>query len=230
MAAIFMVSLFLMFLLTDVLVRKIQSVRSVAPAMGLTKNDLRIPFGLQVADLALPNGLFFHQGHTWAGVDSSGKVKIGLDDFAQNILGRIDAIKLPRVGDKISKGEKVFAIVQGKRKAEFTAPVDGVITAINNDVLSQPELVKKNPYDKGWIYAVEPNDLAHNLRSLTIAEEAKSWLKKEITRFKEFIAEQFIEDKLLGTTMADGGMPVNGIMEYMDDFSWMKMQEAFLSK
>ena len=230
MSAIFMVSLFLMFLLTYIVMRKIQSVRALAPAKVPAETDFRIPFGLQVADLALPGGLFFHQGHTWTGIDTTGKVKIGLDDFAQNILGRIDNIKLRKVGDSISKGEKVFTIMQGKRKAEFNAPVDGVISAINKDVISKPELLKNDPYENGWVYAVEPRNLAQNLKSLTVAEEAKSWLKKEIARFKEFLAEQFVEDKLLGTTMADGGMPVNGIMEYMDDFSWMKMQEAFLSK
>ena len=230
MAAIFMVFLFLMFLVTDIIVRKIQAARAMAPAKVLAENDLKIPFGLKVADLALPGGLFFHQGHTWAGIDVSGKIKIGLDDFAQNVLGRIDKIKLHKVGDTISQGETVFTIEQGKRKAEFNAPVDGVISAINKEVFTNPELLKNNPYEKGWIYSIKPSNLAQNIKSLSVAEEAKNWLKKEVIRFKEFISEQFVEDKVLGTTMADGGMPVEGIMEYMDDFSWMKMQEEFLAK
>ncbi len=229
MAAIFMVFLFLMFLLTDIVVRKIQTARATAPVDLLAETGTAIPFGLKVSDLALPGGLFFHQGHTWAGIDASGKIKIGIDDFAQNIIGNIDNVKLYKVGDSVSQGDKVLTIEQGKRKAEFNAPVDGVISAINEEVLKNPQLLKNNPY-KGWIYSITPSNLAQNVKSLSVAEEAKNWLKNEVTRFKNFISEQFVEDKVLGTTMADGGMPVEGIMQHMDDFSWMKMQEEFLAK
>ena len=49
-------------------------------------------------------------------------------------------------------------------------------------------------------------------------------------KFKDFISEQFVQDKQLGKTLADGGIPSEGVMEHMDDFSWMKLQEEFLAK
>ena len=230
MAALFMVSIFVMFLVTDIIVRKVQASRAVATADMATDTEFRIPFGIKVEDLALPAGLFYHQGHTWAGIDVSGKIKVGLDDFAQKILGRIDGIKLHKIGDTVSQGENIFVVEQDKRKAEFNSPVDGVISSVNEEVINNPAVVKENPYEKGWIYSIKPSNLANNIKSLSIAEEAMNWLKNEVRRFETFIAEHFVQDKMLGKTLADGGTVVTGVMEYMDDFSWYKLQEEFLSK
>jgi glycine cleavage system H protein len=229
MAALFMVALFLFFLATEIVVRKIQT-RSELATASVPAFEPTIPFGIKVEELALPGGIFFHSGHTWAGIDSAGDIKVGIDDFAQNILGRIDGLKLRKVGDSINRGEKIFSVQQGGKKAEFNAPVDGVISSINEEVVSNPTLLKENPYEKGWIYSIKPTNLANNIKSLSIAEDAKNWLKNEVQRFKEFIAEQFVQDKMLGKTLADGGTVVDGIMEHMDDFSWMKLQEEFLEK
>ncbi len=230
MAALFMVFTFVMFLIADIIVRKIQEKRAVATANVSAEKELNIPFGLKIEDLALPGGLFFHQGHTWARIDASGKIKVGLDDFAQNVLGRIDGVKLRKVGETVSRGEKIFSVKQGKRNADFNAPVDGMISSINEELVNNPTVLKDNPYEKGWIYSINPTNLANDIKSLSVSEEATNWLKKEVQKFKEFIAEQFVQDNMLGKTLADGGIPIEGVMEHMDDFSWHKLQEEFLAK
>lgn len=228
MAALFIVFLLVAFLVTDIIYRKIQAKKATVQVPVVAKAP--IPFDLQPGKLALPGGLFFHRGHTWAKLDPSGNIKVGLDDFVQKIIGRIDAIKPRKVGDSISQGDKIFTIEQGKRTAEFNSPVDGVIDSINEEIVSNPGVIKENPYESGWIYSIKPTNLSTNIKSLTIAEDALTWLKKEVQKFREFIAEQFVEDKMLGKTLADGGVPVEGVMEYADDFSWMKLQEEFLAK
>lgn len=230
MAALLMVFTFVAFLMTDIVVRKFQLSRAVATANLVNETGFTIPYGLKVEDLALPEGLFFHEGHTWAGIDAGGKIKVGLDDFIQKILGRIDAIKASKVGAAIHRGDKIFSLEQGKRKADFHSPIDGVISSINEEVINNPAVLKNNPYEKGWIFSIKPTNLAHDIKSLSIAEEAHNWIKNEVQKFKEFLAEQFIQDKMLGKTMADGGLPVEGVMEYMDDFSWLRLQEEFLTK
>ncbi len=230
MAALLMVFTFVAFLMTDVIVRRFQQSRAVATANLVNETGFAIPYGLKVEDLALPGGIFFHEGHTWAGIDAGGKIKVGLDDFIQKILGHVDGIKANKVGAAIHRGEKIFSIIQGKRKADFHSPIDGVISAINEEVIKNPAVLKENPYEKGWIYAIKPTNLAQDIKSLSIAEETRNWIKNEVQKFKEFLAEQFVQDKMLGKTMADGGLPVEGIMQYMDDFSWLKLQEEFLTK
>jgi glycine cleavage system H protein len=228
MAALFMVFLLVAFLVTDIIYRRVQAKKVTVAAPAAER--IPIPFDLQLEKLALPGGLFFYQGHTWAKLDTSGNVKVGLDDFVQKIIGRIDGIKPRKVGDSIFQGDKIFTIEQGKRKAEFNSPVDGVIDSINEAIVSNPKVIKENPYENGWIYSIKPTNLPTNIKSLSIAEDALAWLKKEVQKFREFIAEQFVDDKMLGKTLADGGVPVEGVMEHMDDFSWMKLQEEFLAK
>lgn len=230
MAALLMVFTFVMFLITDIVVRKVQAKRVLAAARVPGNVRTAVPFGLSVEDLLLPAGLFFHQGHTWAGIDVSGKIKVGLDDFSQKILGRIDNVTLRKVGDTVYRGEKIFTIKQGKKQAEFNSPVDGIISSINEQVVDNPKILKENPYEKGWLYSIKPTNLANDIRKLSVAGEAMTWLKHEVKRFKMFLDTQFVNDKKLGITMADGGIPVEGVMEYMDDFSWMKLQEEFLEK
>jgi glycine cleavage system H protein len=230
MAAILMVFTFLAFLVTDIILRRVQAKKALATAESSAEFAPGIPFGLKAEDMALPAGLFFHQGHTWAGIDTSGSIKIGLDDFIQKVLGRIDSVKSIKVGDAVEQGEKLFTIQQGERKAEFNSPVEGVISSVNEEVIKNPNLLKEKPYENGWIYSIKPTNLQDDIKTLTIATEAKNWLKYEVQRFKDFIAEQFVQDKMLGKTMADGGLPVEGVMEHMDDFSWMKLQEDFLAK
>ena len=228
MAALFMVFLLVAFLVTDIVYRRIRAKKATATAP--VSERIPIPFDLQLEKLALPGGLFFHQGHTWLKLDTSGSVKVGLDDFVQKVIGRIDKIKPRKIGDSIFQGEKLVTIQQGKRKAEFNSPVDGVIDSINEEIVSNPKGIKENPYEKGWIYSIKPTNLPTNIKSLSVAEDALAWLKKEVQKFREFIAEQFVDDKMLGKTLADGGVPVEGVMEHMDDFSWMKLQEEFLAK
>ena len=149
MAALFMVFLLVAFLVTDIIYRKVQANKATVQIPTVEK--IPIPFDLQLEKVALPGGLFFHQGHTWAKLDTSGNVKVGLDDFVQKIIGRIDGIKPKKVGDSISQGEKIFTIKQGKRKAEFNSPVDGVIDSINEQIVSNPKGIKENSYETSLI-------------------------------------------------------------------------------
>ena len=72
----------------------------------------------------LPAGLFYHSGHTWAHLTPAGDAEIGIDDFAQGIIGKIDRIDLPRPGERLRQGEKAFTVVQGKKKIDFVSPID----------------------------------------------------------------------------------------------------------
>jgi glycine cleavage system H protein len=230
MSAILLVVTFALFLFVDVIVRKVQAKQATAAAAKSATSESPVPFGLSAEELALPGGLFFHKGHTWAGIDASGKVKVGLDDFSQKIFGRIDSVSVKKSGESIARGENVFTVKQKEKQAVFNSPVDGIIDSVNEEVVKNPKVLKDNPYETGWIYSIKPTNLAHDIKTLSVAEEAMTWLKYEVMRFKRFVAEQFVNDKMLGKTMADGGIAVDGVMEHMDNFSWMKIQEEFFNK
>lgn len=164
----------------------------------------------------LPGGLFVHSGHTWAKLDSSGAMQVGLDGFAQGILGRVDRFELPADGATLRQGEPAFAALQSGKRIEFVSPVDGVVCAVNERINADPAAARKEPYEKGWAFAVRPSNLPRNLKKLRIGAEASAWLEKEARSFTEFLTLYRPAPVEVGVTLPDGGVHAEGVMETMD--------------
>lgn len=179
-------------------------------------------------DVSAPAGVFLDPGHTWLHLTHSGTAHVGVDGFAQKVMGRIDGVELPAVGAEVRRGDKLFAIRQGDRTAVFNAPIDGVVKAVDEALARHPEAINADPYAMGWICSLSPKNLAANLKRLRVAEEAKSWLKSEVERFQEFFAARPLENMALGQVLQDGGQPTGGVLELMDDETWNLFAEQFL--
>jgi len=164
----------------------------------------------------LPGGLFVHSGHTWAKLDSSGTVQVGLDGFAQGILGKVDRFELPPDGATLRQGEPAFAALQSGKRIEFVSPVDGVVCAVNGQINADPEEARKEPYGKGWAFLLRPSNLSRDLKKLRIGAEATAWLEREARSFTEFLSLHRAVPVEVGATLQDGGIHVEGIMESMD--------------
>jgi len=179
-------------------------------------------------NVTAPAGVFLDPGHTWLHLTHSGTAHVGVDGFAQKVMGRIDSVELPQVGADVRRGEKLFAVRQGDRTAVFNSPVDGVVKSVDEALARHPEVVSTDPYMTGWICSVSPKNLAANLKRLRVAEEAKAWLKSETERFQEFFAARPLENTALGQVLQDGGQPTGGVLEMMDDDTWNLFTEQFL--
>jgi len=164
----------------------------------------------------LPGGLFVHGGHTWAKLDPSGAVQVGLDGFAQGLLGRVDRFELPRDGATLRQGEPAFAALQAGKRIAFVSPVDGVVCAVNERINVDPAEARKEPYGKGWAFMLRPSNLSRDLKKLRIGAEAAAWLEREARSFTEFLALHRAAPAGVGATLADGGIHVEGVMETMD--------------
>ena len=164
----------------------------------------------------LPGGLFVHSGHTWAKLDSSGAVQVGLDGFAQGILGRVDRFELPPDGATLRQGEPALAALQSGKRIEFVSPVDGVVCAVNERINADPAAARKEPYEKGWAFAIRPSNLSQNLKKLRIGADAAAWLEREARSFTEFLSLHRAVPQEVGATLPDGGIHAEGVMETMD--------------
>ena len=82
---------------------------------------------------------------------SENNITVGISDFAQGELGDIVFVTLPNVGDEFSKGDSMVEIEATKTVAEAYAPMDCVITEINSELDSQPEIINSDPCGAGWI-------------------------------------------------------------------------------
>lgn len=180
------------------------------------------------AKLSAPANIFLDSGHTWVEVKPSGAATIGLDGFAQKLIGRIDDVMLPEVGKEIKRGDVLFAVKQDNHRAAFASPVDGVVTSVDQELPWHPEMIQSDPYNEGWVCSVMPRNLAKNLKQLVTAEEAKGWLKSEVQRFQEFFAAQTLDGMQLGQVMQDGGQLMGGVLEFANDGTWKQFNEMFL--
>ena len=165
----------------------------------------------------LPGTLFVHSGHTWAKLDSyGGAVQVGLDGFAQGVLGRVDRFELPRDGARLRQGEPAFAAIQSGKRIEFVSPVDGVVCAVNERINADPSAARKEPYGKGWAFMLRPSNLSRDLKKLRIGADAAAWLEKEARSFTEFLSLHRAVPAEVGATLPDGGIHAEGVMETMD--------------
>ncbi len=96
--------------------------------------------------------------HEWYSI-SENNITVGISDFAQGELGDIVFVTLPNVGDEFSKGDSMVEIEATKTVAEAYAPMDCVITEINSELDSQPEIINSDPCGAGWIVKASINNL-----------------------------------------------------------------------
>lgn len=233
MVAIFVVMTIVAFLVVDLILQAFQQKQAIVakeggyPAAEPSLKERLLGY-ISEAGFALPRGVFYDGGHTWARLDLSGEVAVGIDDFAQKLIGRIDGIKVRESGARVSKGEKIVEISQGARRASFLSPVDGVVKAANMEALSRPEMLKSDPYGAGWLLRLDAENLPGAVKELKVGEEAAGWLNEEVGRFTALIAGESEGFQALGTTLQDGGLPVEGLLEQMNDFIWITFKEEFL--
>jgi len=118
-----------------------------------------------------PDDRKYTKEHEWIKID--GKVGvIGITQFAQGELGDIVFLDLPRVGTKAER-EKPFGSVEAvKTVSDLYAPVSGTIVAVNEALVSEPDLVNKDPYGKGWMVRIEMADASESAALLS-AEDYK---------------------------------------------------------
>jgi glycine cleavage system H protein len=103
----------------------------------------------------IPEGLFYTKDHEWVIQVSPSIYRMGITDFAQGALGDIVYVQLPKIGETVL-AEKVCGEVEStKSVSEIFAPVSGKVIAVNEDLVSSPELLNAHPYDQGWMLDIE---------------------------------------------------------------------------
>jgi len=113
----------------------------------------------ELYELNLPDNLRYAEDHEWTRLEGD-KVKIGIDDYAQDQLGDIVFVELPEVGATFSKGEEFGTVESVKAVSELFMPIGGEILAINTALEETPEHVNNSPYDEGWMIEIKPSDVA----------------------------------------------------------------------
>ncbi len=119
-------------------------------------------------ELNLPDNLRYTEDHEWAKLEGD-VVRIGVSDYAQDQLGDIVFVEMPEVGDSFEKGEEFGTLESVKAVSELYLPISGEITAVNEALVDEPELLNADSY-ANWIIEVKPEN-AEELESLLTVEQ-----------------------------------------------------------
>lgn len=106
--------------------------------------------------MQIPSDLRYSSDHEWAN-SNGGVVRIGITDYAQDALGDVVFVDLPKVGVALEKGATLGEVESTKSVSEIYAPVGGTVSAVNTQLASSPELINADPYGEGWICEITTN-------------------------------------------------------------------------
>ncbi len=107
--------------------------------------------------------------HEWIRAEGEHYV-IGITAFAQDQLGDIVYVELPKVGDRVQAGNTFGVIESVKTASDLYAPVSGEVVEVNSELIDQPQVVNADPYDSGWMIKIKVEDSAQVEQLLTAAQ------------------------------------------------------------
>ncbi len=107
--------------------------------------------------MQIPSELHYSRDHEWASA-ASGVVRVGITDYAQDALGDVVFVDLPKVGAVVARSATLGEVESTKSVSEIYAPVAGTVVAVNEALASSPELVNSDPYGAGWLCEISTSD------------------------------------------------------------------------
>jgi glycine cleavage system H protein len=109
----------------------------------------------------VPDDLRYTADHEWVrNADGATTVRVGITDYAQSALGDVVFVSLPEVGARVDKGTAVGEVESTKSVSDIFAPLTGTVSARNEKLDEQPDLLNSDPYGEGWIFEIEVADEA----------------------------------------------------------------------
>jgi glycine cleavage system H protein len=106
----------------------------------------------------IPEELRYTSEHEWVRGGSGPSLRVGITDYAQDALGDIVYVQLPEPGTAVQAGQSLGEVESTKSVSEIYAPVSGTVTARNDKLGDEPELINSDPYGEGWLVEIQPAD------------------------------------------------------------------------
>ena len=180
----------------------------------------------------VPEGVRFHQGHSWMKEEDAATVRVGIDDFAQKLVGKVESVELPRAGSWLAQGEKGWTLQVDSTSIPMLSPVDGEVLSANPDILLAPDLANRDPFGEGWLLKVRPTRLASNRKNLLSGNLARKWIEETLHGLRVHSGSglgALYQDG--GIPIQDGGLPVTGIARALDGVHWETLvRQHFLTE
>jgi len=162
--------------------------------------------------------------HGWAKSETEGSASIGVDALAVAALGSVVSVESQPARTRAEQGQSLFTLSCGTRRLEVKAPVGGVVSDVNREVLSSPTLVKDSPYGAGWVVWLEGVNFSRERSRLASGSGIRAWFRGEVDRFTEVLGVS-----QAAPTMADGGVLSSDLSAHVDDAKWDEIASKFFA-
>ncbi len=225
-------SLFIIFIVLMVLVLTVDLVLRyfrgrkalISPVVNTVKEVLN------EKTIIIPKGLYFDKTHTWAFMEQSGVVKVGIDDFLQHVTGAITRIKMKKTGEEVKKGDIILSVIHNGKQLNLYAPISGTILEHNSILEVNSSLINTSPYSEGWIYRIEPTNWVKENQLLFMAEKQKQFIVKEFSRLKDFLSSSLQGESNMYATviLQDGGELSDAPLSELGPEVWEDFQTKFI--
>lgn len=171
---------------------------------------------------SMAESYYYHQGHSWAAPENKNTLRVGMDDFAQKLVGKAAHLELPKIGDNLEQGEFGWKLMIDTKAIRMLSPVSGEVVDVNQKVLDNPDLINREPYKNGWLFKVKTQKLQSTLKNLLSGKLAKAWMEDTVDRVGGSLTAHG------GLVMQDGGQMISGFAREIDPEHWDKFATEFL--
>lgn len=176
----------------------------------------------KVAGLDMPDNLFYFRNHLWLHLERNGLFRIGIDDFARRMIGKINKIDLPAIGSKLELEEGSWVIHHDYGDIKFLSPIEGVVESINHDLLENAQLAADKSYTDGWLMTIDPKSIRKSTKNYLTDTEAKIWMTDEANLLSKSIQED------VGLTLQDGAQMTTDISGNISKEKWNELVKKHL--
>ena len=178
-------------------------------------------------EFSIPGGVFISEGHCWSSVAQDGTAKIGIDDFANKLIGKFDDIEFPNLGMNAKQGEPLFTIKQGRRSISFKSPLSGKVAKVNTSLIENIDSFSISPYEKNWICQIDADNLDTELPGLKIGKTAVAFYQSDLDQFRNTLVKS---GGLDGDKKIDFEKVFVGQLAEMDDKNWNMVVTDFFKR
>jgi len=219
MTVLLVLGFFLVFIALDYFLNRRKSIATV-PVTASGKVPA-LSGGDYVEGFLVPENVSYHAGHSWLLRERKNVVRVGADDFAASLLGRIESVELPKPGQWIRQGQKVLGFFRNGEKTEMVSPTEGEVMEVNAEILNNPAVLRQDPYGKGWLVAVHVPDEENTGRNLVPKGLVREWMRDAVERLYTR------QPALAGAVAADGGRPADDLLAALPDANWKETTGEF---
>lgn len=176
-------------------------------------------------EFTIPGGMFIARNHCWVSMETEGDVKVGMDDFAKKLIGKIDGFEFPNRGMNIQVGQPLFSVKQGNRIIHFKSPVSGKVTEINHALVKDPDRILVTPYDNNWICIIDPDRVDDDIRHLKIGKSAVQFYQEDLQNY-----QNEVKTMVKGNGHGKPGDIYTGEMQQLEDKDWALVTGHFFER